>query len=467
MQVPILSGIYRDTTSDVRTSLPRNLVPVPKDSGVSKGYLAPADGIKPFAASAPGVGRGGINWNGQCYRVMGPSLVRVEEAGNVVVLGDVGGLGDVSFDYSFDRLAIASGGRMFYWDGSNLTQVTDSDLGVVVDMIWVAGYFMTTDGAFLVVTELNDPYSVDPLKYGSSESDPDPVVALQKVRNEVMALNRYTIEVFQNVGGDGFPFQRIDGAQVQRGCVGTHACVKFMDSVAFVGSGRDEAPAVWIVSGGTSQKLSTREVDILLSSYTEAQLAKAVLDARVDKGHQLLYLGLPDRTLVFDGAGSTALSTPIWFELGSGLLGGAPYRARHLTWAYNRWLLDDTEGPVVGALTNETSTHYGQNVGWEFSTPMFYNEGNGAIIHEMELVAMPGGTPLGKDPVVWTSYSLDGETWSQERATSAGKIGERNKRIAWRRQGKLRNFRLQKFRGTSDSHMPVMRLELRIEGLSD
>jgi hypothetical protein len=106
-------------------------------------------------------------------------------------------------DYSFDRLAIASGGRLYYWNGT-LTQVTDPDLGVVLDVVWVDGYFMTTDGESLVVTELSDPTQVNPLKYGSSEVDPDPVVALLKLRNEVYALNRNTIEVFDNVGGEFF-----------------------------------------------------------------------------------------------------------------------------------------------------------------------------------------------------------------------------------------------------------------------
>ena len=76
---------------------------------------------------------------------------------------------------------------------------------------------MLTDGEFLIVTELNDPFSVSPLKYGSSEADPDPVKAILKLRNEPYALNRYTIEVFDNVGGEGFPFQRIEGAQTQTG----------------------------------------------------------------------------------------------------------------------------------------------------------------------------------------------------------------------------------------------------------
>jgi hypothetical protein len=43
---------------------------------------------------------------------------------------------------------------------------------------------------------LNDPTAVDPLKYGSSEADPDPILAIRKIRNEVYALNRHTVEVF-------------------------------------------------------------------------------------------------------------------------------------------------------------------------------------------------------------------------------------------------------------------------------
>ena len=157
-------------------------------------------------------------------RVLGTKLVEVSSTGAVTTLGDVGGGGLVTFDYSFDRLAIASGGNLFYWDGSTLTQVTDPDLGAVVDMCWIDGYFMTTDGEFLIVTELSDPTQVNPLKYGSSEADPDPVVALLKLRNEVYALNRNTIEVLDNVGGEFFPFARIDGAQFQKGTVCTHEC---------------------------------------------------------------------------------------------------------------------------------------------------------------------------------------------------------------------------------------------------
>lgn len=464
-QIPILSGIYTDNGPDLRTSYPVNMVPVPKGSGISEGFLRPADGLV-SNGTGPGIDRGGIQWEGTCYRVMGTKLVEVSATGAVATLGDVGGTGLVTFDYSFDRLAIASSGSLFYWDGSTLTQVTDPDLGTVLDMVWVDGYFMTTDGISLIVTELSDPTQVNPLKYGSSEADPDPVVALLKLRNEVYALNRNTIEVFDNVGGDFFPFQRIDGAQVQKGTVGTHACCVFLEQVAFLGSGRNEAPGVYVASNANAAKISTQEIDELLLSYTEATLASVKLEARNDRSHQHLYVHLPDRTLVFDAAATEAIGQPVWFTLTSSLVGFSQYRARNLVWAYNRWLVGDPTSSMVGYTDNTISTHYGQDVRWEFGTTIIYAEGKGAIFNQLELVALTGRVALADNPQISTSYSVDGQTWSQPKYISAGTIGDRLKRLVWFQQGHMRNWRIQRFQGDSAAHVAFIRLEAQLEPLA-
>lgn len=463
-QIPILAGLYADATSQLRASLPRNRIPVPTQSGISSGYLGPGFGIDTFTAG-PGMDRGSINWNGIMYRVMGQYLVSIDSAGAVTQLGYVGGTEPVSLDYSFDRLSIASDGKLFYWDGSTLVQVTDADLGTVLDQMFIGGYFMTTDGTSLVVTDLDDPMAVNPLKYGSSEVDPDPVVGLQRVRTEAMALNRYSIEFFQNVGGDFFPFQRIDGATIQRGCVGTHASCLFAESVAFVGSGRNEAPSVYLALSGNAQKLATREIDTILAGYTEQELAAVVVEAKVDKAHQHLMIHLPDQTLVFDAAATAAIGEPVWFTLTSSIVGKSSFRGRFHCWVYDDWFVGDTVEPQVGKIVDNKSSHYGEMTGWEFNTAVLYSEGTGAIIHEMELVCLPGDVALGDDPVIWTSYSLDGQKWSQERPTNAGKAGQTEKRICWRRQGHFRNWRIQKFRGTSDAHLSVIRLEMALEKL--
>lgn len=465
MQIPILNGVYTDEDADFRSSYPVNLTPVPKDNGISKGYLRPADGIV-SAGDGPGIDRGGINWTGSHYRVMGTKLVSISETGAVTTLGDVGGTGEVSFDYSFDRLAIASSGFLFYLVGTTLTQMVDPDLGVVLDVIWVDGYFMTTDGKFLVVTELNDPNAVNPLKYGSSEADPDPIKGLVKVQNEVYAMNRHTIEVFDNIGGDLFPFQRIEGAQIQKGVLGTHCGCVLMDAVAFLGSGRNEAPAIYIGANSTATKISTREIDQILLQYPETELAKTVVEARVEKGHIHLWVHLPDRALVYDASGSTAAQEPIWYYLTSAIDGFSKYRAKNLVWVFDKWYCADPTSTKFGYLTSNISSQFGDEVRWEFGTSIVYNESHGAIFHELELVCLTGRVAIGTEPTISTSYSVDGEAWSQERFIGVGAQGNRLKRLVWFQQGAMRNWRIQRFKGTSNAHISVARLEALLEPLA-
>jgi hypothetical protein len=465
MQLPILSGIYVDNGPDLRTSYPVNMVPVPKKSGISNGFLRPGDGIV-GNGSGPGTDRGGIEWRGQCYRVMGTKLCLISNTGAIETLGDVGTGDLVTMDYSFDLLAIASGGRLYYWDGATLVQNVDPDLGLVIDVCWVDGYFMTTDGDSLVVTDLNNPLAVNPLKYGSSEVDPDPVTSLLKIRDEVYAVNRNTIEVFDNIGTQYFPFQRVDGAQITKGCVGVHACCVYLDRIAFLGSGRNESPGVHLGENGQTQKISTQEIDDILLSYTSVQLAGVKLEARNNRSHQLLYVHLPDRTLVYDAAASAELEKQVWFVLTSATVGFSAYRARNFVWCYDRWLVGDPSSNAIGYLVEDVGTHWGQQVRWQFATTITYNDGNGAIFNRLELVALTGRVELGINPVITTQYSLDGVSWSQSKDVRVGTIGNTRSRLVWWRQGHMRNWRIQRFQGTSDAHVSFARLEADLEPLA-
>jgi len=465
VQIPILSGIYTDESSDFRTSYPVNMIPVAKGQGISGGYLRPADGIVAAAVAGPGTGRGGISWNGQCYRVMGTNLVRIEQDLSVTILGDVGAGGRAILDYSADRLAVMSGGRLYYWNGAALTQVVDPDLGNVVSFVWVDGYFMTTDGQYLVVTELADPFSVDPLKYGSSEIDPDPILAVLKLRNEIYAVNRYTIEVFQNIGGTGFPFERIQGAQIQRGAIGTFCACAFGDTVAFLGGGRNESPAIYLGANGQALKISTREIETVLGGFTEAELSAAVLEVRSGKSQMQLWIRLGDRTLVYDSEASKVIGEPVWCQLTSAIDGFSAYHAGDLVWCYEKWLVADPLSDAHGYLVDTLSSQWGSDARWEFGTQIVYNGSRGAIVHELELVALPGRTAFGADPMIETSYSLDGETWSTARPIRAGVQGDRAKRLVWYRNGSMRNWRIQRFRGDTQSFCSFARLEAQLEAL--
>ena len=461
MQIPIINGIY----SGWRTAYPVNLQPVPKKTGISEGYLQPSDDVDSIG-SGPDVCRGSINWNGVCYAVMGNKFGMVSSSGSFSELATVANDGrQVTMDYSFDRLAVASSGNLYYFDGSTLSQVTDPDLGTVLDFVWVDGYFLTTDGRHIVQTELSNPSSVNPLKYGSSEADPDPITSMLKLRNEVAVLNRHTIEFFDNVGGEYFAFARIEGAQIQKGCVGTHAACIYADAIAFLGSGRDEAPAIYIGSNASTVKISTQEIDEILLEFTEDELSQVVIEARNDRSNQLLYVHLPKRTLVYDYAASQAVGVPAWHIVTSAISGFSRYRIFNMTWCYDKWLVFDPLSSAIGEMTTSTPRHWGQDVRWEFNTRIGYNEGMGAIFHELELVALTGNVDLGANPTISTSYSVDSETWSMPRFIRVGTIGDRLKRLVWFRQGNMRQWRIQRFQGTTAARLTIARLEAKLEPL--
>lgn len=464
MKVSILSGVATDANANFIASPPVNMEPVIGENGLSGGYLRTAPGLATLGPNGPGLDRGSQRWFDSLYRVMGTKLVYIVLT-VPITLGDVGSGGPVSFDYSVDYLAIASGGRLYlYSSGSGLTQVTDPNLGTVLDVIWIDGYFMTTDGNYLVVTNLDDPFTVNPLKYGSSEADPDPIVALRRIRDEVYAINLTTIENFQNVGGSGFPFRRNPSGLIPKGACGTHAVADFLDSFAFVGGGRNEAPSVYIAGYGTAERLGTPMVDRELAAMQPADRALIEVESIQEKAEQKLLVHLGDKTLVYYRQASIAAEQPVWTVLRGGANLDQPYPARHFSYAENVWIGGTSTGQL-GYLSEVTKTHFGAPASCRFDTAFLYSEGRGAILGSVELTGLPGRSAV-LDPQGMLSWTRDGLAWSAELPISLGGPGDTQRRMQWRPKIRFANYLGLRFRLPSDSIISFARLDVNAEPLN-
>jgi hypothetical protein len=466
MQISILSGVYSQRGPDFERSYPLNLVPNAEETGISKGYLRSAPGIDNFATGR-GKDGGGICWNDVLYRISGTKLISVASDGTVSIIGTVGGTGQGAMTFSFDRLAVARNNNLYLYDTTHgFVQVTDTDLGEVIDVVWQDGYFITTDGTSIVVTELNDPTSVDPLKYGSSEADPDSIMGLGSRRGELLAFNRFTTETFFNAGTTGFPFQRNRGAQIDKGAVGTHAKCRFLETYAMVGSGRNEQPQVYLLGEGQAQPISTREIDRMLAALSDEELAAIILEAREGAGAKDLYLHLPDQTLVYSQLASEALQVPAWYRLASGTDGLSPYRGRNFVLAYGAWHCGDLNSAALGVLTDLHDNQFGEKAAWQFDAQLVYSQGKGGVCHDLELVGFYGRADPGVEPRVFMRWTDDGLVYSQERSARAGFTGQRSLRLAWRRNGFIRQWRSFRFRGISGTPISFSRLEASLEPLN-
>lgn len=454
MQIPIINGI---TARDglFASDYPINLEPRARVSGVSQGQLVTTRGAIQ-RATGPGRGRGGINWNGEHYRVSGSRLIRLNSDGAFVDLGEVGDDGKpCGFDYSFDRLAIRSADRLFYWNRTALVEVTDPDLGPVKDMAWIDGYFATTDGEFVVVTDLLDPASVNPLKYGSAEQDPDPLTGILKFREELYAIGRHTIQVFSNVGGLNFPFAVVSGATILAGCVSASAKCQMGDKgFAFIGGARGEPLGLFVVAGGTAQRISNAEIETILAAETSPEAIE--LEYRSFGEETYLLIHLAARTLGVSLQASAAADDGAWFFLHSGHFDR--YRPRHAVWFEGTHWIDDIEGGAIGQLSTATDAHFGTQPTWQLPSAIMFNDGAGFAINEVELF---GQFPL-TGCTIFFAMTRDGAVWSNEIARNL--TGRRDERVVWRPS--LRVRALCGFRWRGKGRVALSRADARGEALA-
>lgn len=332
MKVPLLKGDRVANDTQYRSSLPVNMF----------AQINPVHGVEGFMASHPGFSelgettgrdRGGV-YNErlqQHLRVSGDNLVEVLPNGTIVVRGDIPGQGtqyaQASFPYSFNSQAIITGGRMWLWNGGTLTEILDVDLGYVIDGTWCDGYYVLTDGENLFHTELTDESQINPIKFATSEFSPDPTIGLARSQdNQVIAFNRYTTEFFYDAGLEGFAFQRINGKATKAGILGPHCKVELEGLYFCLGSGKEEAPTFLIIWAGKAENFSNREVDNILSTYTEGELRRSVLTSYSDGQDKFIYCNLPRHTLLFnyrmfrDSGAEFA-----WSILQSGILNDEPW----------------------------------------------------------------------------------------------------------------------------------------------
>lgn len=451
--VPLLSGIVAGPAAEFIETAPLNLEPTPVDAKIAgKGQLKPPPGAI-STASNPGIDRGGIVWNGVQLRVFGANLCSVSPPGAVTVIGNVDDGKRCEFDYGFDRLGIWSNCKLWYYDGASISQVTDVDLGNALDGIWIGGYFMSTDGQYVIVTELADPTQVKTLKYGSAETDPDPITGLIRYREEAYVLGRNTIQIFRNVGGNGFPFETVLGGTIPFGCVGPRAKCLFGDGYAFVGSGRGESLNVFAGGQGQAVPFGSKPLcDALAAVGDETDIE---IEQRDYGNEKRLVVHLPTESWCFLSNASRTLGEPIWFRLQSAP--GQPYRLRNMVLANGKRWVGDSQGAAFGYLDDATWSHFGDVPEWQFEAGMLYNGGQPFRVDSAELIGLPGrGSGKGS---IFMSMTKDGQAWSMERAMTV-ELGDRTKRLQFRPHARFANYMGFRFRGRGVALPGIAALEV-------
>lgn len=428
---------------------------------LSQESLIGTPGIKQVATSGTNNQRNRGSWvmAGVPYFVNGGYLYKLEsDGGTLTNLGSISGSGRVSMSDNGTQLCILVPGAVsagYIYEGSTLTLISDADFtanGQPQSVVFIDGYFLfTTDSKKFIISALNDGLSYNALDFGSSEADPDNIVAPFVFKNQLYIFGSQTIEAFQNIGSADFPFQRT-GLFIQKGLKSQFGISSASSSFVFIGAGKNESPAIWGLDGNDVIKISTTAIDSYLQTLTESQVASCFSWSYAQKGAYFIGFSFHDTCFVFDTISGR------WHERKS-RINNEPvsYRVSSIATAYGKVLVGDSQDGRIGALDPATYKEYDDAQVRVVSTQPFQNNMQPIFLPEIELVVESGvGNAEVSEPLIALEISKDGgKTWGYQRTRKIGKVGEFSKRAIWRKNGRVARFFVLRFT-LSDAVKPVI-----------
>lgn len=445
------NGFYRSDSLPISSQQCNNCYPnYPQTEAESLATLFGTPGLLEMVdAGGTDTTRGQIVFDGNPYQVNGTTLSRMDEtAPNVfalVTLGTITGTGRVSMAINNTQICILiPGGDGFIFSvAGGLVTITDLDFRANGDpqfVVYIDGFFVfTTDTNKIINSSLQDGTSYLATDFGSAEVDPDAIVAPFVHKNQLFIMGQKVTEVFQNIGGSGFPFQRIEGFIIDKGLTAPFAIVAFDDAFIFLGAGVNERPAVWRIEGSTPSKISHTAIDTFIQTLTDQQLANTFANVYSQDGAYFAILTADIGTVCFDSTATISAGRPIWHTRTSNISSSeVRWRPNTIVTAFGKLIAGDGFTGQIGELERTVFTEYDNQILRTWSSPPIDADSDPVYLDFVEVTMETGVAPEGVDADLGLSISKDGgKTYGAEVfRRSSGKIGEFFTRLIWNRLGR-------------------------------
>jgi len=382
---------------------------------------------------------------GSLYVVSGTKLYEVDENGTETELGDIGTVNNLDIDSNGDTVVVVNEPDAYYWDGTTFGQITDADFTArgAADVEFVDSWllFREPDSGRMFGADLGTATDFDSLNFVTAEGFPDDLVGLKVDHRDVGLFGSETIEMWNNTGIAGFPFERITNGFLEIGCLNGRTICKQDNSIFWLA----DDYTVRRLDGITPVRVSSHAVE---QSIVDATIAAGRAYAYSQDGHLFYVLTFPEVTWVYDA------TTQQWHERQSY---GFDYWKPHVhAQAFGLELVGDATSNKVGYLDPDTYTEWGDTLVASWTYEPIYAEARLAFHDRIEVVLESGVgliTGQGSDPQMMLSYSNDGgKTWTALPTRDIGEIGRYDTRVVWSRLGSARQ---RVYRASVSDPIPV------------
>jgi len=449
-EFPFLGGSFngRSPSFDGQRSI--NCYLEPSESGTSRSaaVLYGTPGLAPWLSLDGGRVRGCLRFSENVAIVVaGTKVWKVERSKVATEIGTVADVGPVvSMASNGTTVMMVDGPGGYFIDPAEgtIAAVASENFFGADRVDFIDGYFIFNrpDTGQFQITGL---YSTDieGLDFATAEGGPDNIVSLIADHRELWLFGEDTTEVWYNVGDVDFPFQRIQGAFLEVGCIATASVAKADNSIFWLASDDRGFGTVQRAAGYSPQRVSNHAFEFAVAQYMKAgTVADAVAYTYSQEGHTFYVISFPTANATW----CLDVSTGLWHER----LYRDPVTAqleRHRSNCQMNFagltIVGDYETGNLYALDLDTFTDNGVPLPLIRIAPHITNDTKRVLFHALELT-MQTGVGLtegqGADPQAMLQFSDDGGyAWSNELWTTIGRIGERNSRVRWLRLGQSRD----------------------------
>ncbi len=390
--------------------------------------------------------------NGVLYVVSGIQLYSITTVGVTRLLGSILGNVRCSMERNDDQLCIVNGVNGYVYSvSSGLTKITDatfddSSLSIPNKVVYLEQRFIFNRPGNIQFFCSQPDVTFIGTNFSFAYTDPSSIVSMIADHGEVWLFGKKGTEVWAyNRNEADFPFSRIDGSFVERGCAAVHTPQKIDNSFYWLG----DDLSIYRADGYKPTRISTHAIEVKIKSY--ANIADAYANTFTEQGHYFYEITFPDlATWRYD------TSTGLWHEGQDGLSG--QYHASAYEYFNNGNVTGDYRNGNIYTLDMQVYTDNGSTIYRTASTPHIHSGRIRATMDRFEVdIASGEGLTVGQgaDPQMMMKYSDDGgRTWSAERWANMGKIGEYTRKVVFRNLGM---FYQRMFEITlSDSIKPVI-----------
>jgi len=288
---------------------------------------------------------------------------------------------------------------------------------------------------------------IDPLSFASAETSFDPIIGMVANEDDLWLFGPNSYEVWRVDGNLDLPFSFVGGTGSQIGCGAPKSITTIGNQVFWVGSSTAGDGIVYMSQGYSAQRISNHAVEYQLAKMVDT--SDCVGFTYQQEGHVFYIMNFiqGNKTFVYD------LTTGLFHERSTREIdtnNQNVWAPRFATYAFGNVIVGDSLTARLFTLDLDRYLEYdGRPLVREFVSPIYHEDYREVIYKEFQIDFESGqgiqfGLPntgiqqgQGTDPQVMLQYSNNaGRTWSSERWTSMGKIGEYQAKARWRMLGR-------------------------------